>query len=138
MNNLQRLKLKEMISNNNVEDHTNEIRKLKHSDLIKDDITKMIKLKEEGKLSEAGSKCNFLFNNYTLIYNKLLNNNLDINIMYRFLDILKNIEDGKLDQHEGSYLVGEFLKKIFIDTKIDTDTPSYRKSKISWKEYKDN
>ena len=36
--------------------------------------------------------------------------------MDSFLNILKRIEDGELDQHEGSYLVGKYLKELYIDS----------------------
>ena len=36
----------------------------------------------------------------------------------QFLSILKDIEDGKLDESDGSYKVGSILKKIYIDSAI--------------------
>jgi hypothetical protein len=34
------------------------------------------------------------------------------------IQILRDIEDGKLDQHEGSFEVGKILKKIYIDSAL--------------------
>jgi hypothetical protein len=34
------------------------------------------------------------------------------------LDILKKIEDGQLDQHEGSFMVGTILKDIYVDSAL--------------------
>ena len=34
------------------------------------------------------------------------------------MDILKQIEDGKLDQHEGSFLVGSILKELYVDSAL--------------------
>ena len=62
------------------------------------------------------SQCSFLFNNYTDIYNKIKNDTLNLSIMDNFLNILKRIEDGELNQHEGSYLVGKYLKELYIDS----------------------
>ena len=80
----------------------------------------------------------FLFKNYTLIYNKLLKNDLDIKILYTFLDVLETIENGTRDQHEASYEIGLLLKKIYIDKKID-DTSANQfivpTNNISWKQY---
>ena len=67
------------------------------------------------------SQCKFLFNNYTDIYNKVKNDNLNLAIMEKFLDILKQIEDGELNQHEGSYLVGKYLKEMYIDSALRQD-----------------
>ena len=65
-------------------------------------------------------QCNFLFNNYTDLYNKIKNDNLDLTILEKVLDILKKIEDGELNQHEGSYLVGKYLKEMYIDSALKT------------------
>jgi hypothetical protein len=142
MNDDQRLKLHEMITENNVQDNTDKIKSLKHSDLIRKDVDTllsiMLKLKTDDykTLDEACiQQCNFLFMNYTNIYNKLLKNQIDIGILYKFLDCLKSIEDGKKNQHEGSYEIGLLLKSIYIDTKI-YDEPKLRECKnITWNEY---
>jgi|TARA_B110000259_G_C13670886_1_gene264276 hypothetical protein len=78
--------------------------------------------------------------NYTLIYNKLLKNDLDIKILYKFLDVLETIENGTSDQHEASYEIGLLLKKIYVDKKLE-DAPNNFVSptkNISWKKYYNN
>ena len=60
------------------------------------------------------NKCSFLYTNYTHIFNKLLKDRLDINLFNRFLNILEKIETGDYDQHDGSYKVGELLKKYIL------------------------
>ena len=97
------------------------------------------------------NQCSFLFNNYTDLYNKIKNDNLNLNILHRFLDILKKIEDGDLDQHEGSYLVGQYLKEMYIDSamrqqekheahdkkkKVPKKPPRTEEKKISYKDFK--
>ena len=63
------------------------------------------------------------------------------------LDVLRQIEDGKVDQHEGSVLVGKILKELYVDSAlkrcnainetIDTPETTYADAKtISWKQYK--
>ena len=44
--------------------------------------------------------------------------NESANIFNKFLDVLKRIEDGELDQHEGSFMVGTLLKELYIDSAI--------------------
>jgi hypothetical protein len=75
----------------------------------------------------------------------LVKDELDINILNRLLDVLKRIEDGLVDQHEGSVAVGTILKEMYVDSALkhsnniaDTSTPAvYSESKaISWKQYK--
>jgi hypothetical protein len=142
MNDDARLKLHEMITENNVQDNTDKIKHLKHSELIRKDVDTLLsiilKLKTDDykTLDKACiQQCNFLFINYTNIYNKLLKNQIDIEILYKFLDCLKSIEDGIKNQHEGSYEIGLLLKSIYIDPKI-YDEPIIRECKnISWNEY---
>ena len=142
MNDDARLKLHEMITENNVQDNTDKIKRLKHSELIRKDVETllsiMLKLKTDDYKTLDNAciqECNFLFINYTNIYNKLLKNQIDIEILYKFLDCLKSIEDGTKNQHEGSYEIGLLLKSIYIDPKI-YDEPLTRECKnITWKEY---
>ncbi len=126
MNPTERLKLQEMIKANNVEDQTNKIRQLKHSNLIRQDISSYLQLakKYPGSHNKEFFKqtciknCNFLFNNYTDIYNKMVKNELNLNIMMQFVDVLSEIEEGRMDQHEGSFRVGKILKELYIDTAL--------------------
>jgi hypothetical protein len=124
MDDKQRLQLQNMIKTNNTEDQTEFIRNIKHSQLIRNDVNNMIMIKNKYKgdddkiHQECVSECHFLFTYYTDIYNKIRKDELDIQIMNKFLDILKQIEDGKLDQHEGSFLVGSILKELYVDSAL--------------------
>ena len=37
---------------------------------------------------------------------------LNLNILRKFIDTLREVEDGALDQHEASVKIGEILKPI--------------------------
>jgi len=63
-------------------------------------------------------KCQFIFNHYTDIFNKVKKDEIDLNILLRLLNVLHSIEEGELDQHEGSFEVGKLLKKIYIDSAL--------------------
>jgi hypothetical protein len=124
MDDIQRLHLQKMIKANNTEDYTESIREMKHSGLIRDQVNSMILLKakyrddpEQFNL-ECMNDCNFLFTCYTDIYNKIKKDEIDLNILFKFLDVLKKIEDGELDQHEASFLVGTILKELYIDSAL--------------------
>jgi len=157
LNPQQRLDLAALIKANETDDCTEEIRSKKQSLLIKNDVKHMILLKQKyERLSKSNpnefdaicvKQCNFLFNNYTDLYNKIINDNLDLAILERFLAILKKIEDGELDQHEGSYLVGNYLKEMYIDSALKTGSKMEDKKgskkqfinaekKISYKDFK--
>tara|TARA_B100001769_G_scaffold275313_2_gene277116 strand:+ start:297 stop:770 length:474 start_codon:yes stop_codon:yes gene_type:complete len=156
MNNTESLQLKKMINENNVKDYTNDIREKKHSELIRNDVTKMIELKQKySRLMSSNpkqfdniitSQCSFLFNNYTDIFNKVKKNEINLDTLWNLLNILKKIEDGNIDQHAGSYEVGKLLKKIYIDSSIMKENNKSHKSKktkkppkknISWSEFKE-
>ena len=47
MDTLDRLNLNKMIDANNVQDCTNEIREKKHSDLIRQDVSRLVSLKKK-------------------------------------------------------------------------------------------
>jgi hypothetical protein len=144
MNPEQRIKLNELIKANNSVDNTSLIRELKHSSKIWDDVKKMVLLKQGKEWQDVESKCmseaNFLYTNYTMIFNRLLRDRIDITILYQFLNVLKDIEDGKLDQHEASFQIGTLLKQMYIDPKLDEiKEPTYIKGQtISWQEFKKN
>lgn len=124
MDDKQRLQLQNMIKANNVEDQTDFIRNLKHSQIIRNDVNNMILIKskyrgDDNKIhEECVNECNFLFTYYTDIYNKIRKDEIDIGILNKFLDVLRRIEDGELDQHEGSFLVGSILKELYVDSAL--------------------
>ena len=124
MDDNQRLQLQNMIKANNVDDQTDFIRNLKHSQIIRDEVNNMIMIKakfrgDDAKIhEECVNDCNFLFTYYTDIYNKVRKDEIDIGILNKFLDVLKRIEDGELDQHEGSFFVGSLLKELYVDSAL--------------------
>jgi hypothetical protein len=156
MDDNQRLQLQKMIKANNVEDQTNLIRELKHSHLLQNDINALLKLKvkynnnSDAIQLSAPNECNFLFTYYTDIYNKIKKDEIDLKILNRFLNVLRQIEDGEIDQHDGSFIIGTLLKEIYVDSalkKADKLNEEHEKEKeqektlepainISWKEYK--
>lgn len=155
MNDDQRLHLQNMISANNVVDQTELIRELKHSIILREEIDKLVLIREkysgdqDSIVLEAMTECSFLFTYYTDIYNKIRKDEIDLNILNKFLDVLKDIEDGNLDQHEASFKVGTLLKEIYIDSALrkaeklnaenEDKEPEYKgpQLEISWKEFKE-
>ena len=126
MDNSERLKLKEMIKANNTEDFTEKIRTLKHSDKIRADVQSYFELcrkypkshKDRFFQESCNKKCAFMMKNYTDIYIKMIKNELNLEILNSLLNVLKEIEDGNMDQHEGSFKVGKVLKELYIDTAL--------------------
>ena len=102
MDDAQRLQLQKMLSANQVEDCTDKIRSVKHSKQIRNDVETLLKLKREySRLAKSNyeqfekmctSRCTFLFNNYTDIYNKVIKDELNLLILDKRLDKLEDIE----------------------------------------------
>jgi hypothetical protein len=150
MNDNERLQLNKMIQTNNVVDQTELIRRLKHSQILRSNINNLIELKtkyDDAEMLhlEAMHECSFLFTYYTDIYNKIRKDEIDLNILNDFLDVLRKIEEKELDQHEGSFEVGTLLKKIYVDSalrkaeKINNEIKTELikpQISVSWKDYK--
>lgn len=136
----ERIDLKRLLNENECEDNTEHIRKIKHSSKIQTDIHQFGYLKnlffgslpsDLTKLTIEMSKqkqidfenlvqanCNFLYTTYPDIYKRMIKDELDLRIMVRLIEVLKMIEDNKTDQHEASVLFGRVLKEMYIDSAI--------------------
>lgn len=152
----EKIDLKKLMSNNtDYIDNTNNIRNLKHSKKIFNDLKKMDYIKGQQNFStltddileKCKIECNFLFNNYTDIFNKYYNDEVDVNILAKLLKILELIENNKVDQHEGSVMAGKILKEMYIDSSLkysekkdkeyESEKPIINSGlKVSWKDYK--
>lgn len=155
MNDKERLQLSKMIKANDVENVTESIREKKHSSLIEKDIKTMMMIKREFSLINKPeffdlmleTRCAFLHEHYTDIFNRLKKDELNLDIMSKFLDVLKRIENSDIDQHEGAFLIGKYLKEIYIDSalqrgeKLDEKFSKTNETKeapknITWNQFK--
>ena len=128
LNDSERLNLDKMIKEYNADDNTNKIRELKHSKQIRDNVERLINLKkkynrmiltDKKKFEKlAVSHCNFLFNNYTNIFNRLIKDEINVQILYKFIEKLSDIEEGITDQHTASVEIGKILKELYIDSAL--------------------
>jgi len=141
-----------------IDDNTDQIRCLKHSVRIMEDIRTFAHFKQDHEaLREsdpdryndlAGYACAFLKEHYLDIFQRMLRNEIDYNILLRMLAVLRRIEDGNVDQHEGSVEVGKILKELYVDSalrrgqnldeKYADDKPVVHDgmSGVSWRDYK--
>jgi hypothetical protein len=151
-----RLKFNELLKESDAADNTEKIRKLKHSSKIKEQVSIMMDIKR--KYSRLDKKtldnmihtqCNWLFTHYFNLFNKLKKDELNIQILGQFVNALKAVEVGDMDQHEASVKVGQILKKLYIDSALKKDKkeeakrerqrkkkPVNRKAKLTWDQYK--
>ena len=151
-----RLKFNELLKESDASDNTEKIRKLKHSSKIKEQVSIMMDIKRRySRLDKKtldkmiDTQCNWLFTHYFNLFNKLRKDELDIQILGQFVNALKAVEDGDMDQHEASVRVGQILKKLYIDSALKKDKkeearrerqrkkkPVNRKAKLTWAQYK--
>ena len=162
MNSMDRLQLEKMIQANDAADNTSQIRELRHSMRIHEDVGTLLNLKRDyARLARTHpdqfdmmcvKRCAFLFNTYTDIFNKVKKDEIDLTILGKLLGVLKLIEDGKVGQHEASVEVGQLLKEIYIDSALKKSDKLEKQhsgssssssssnlpapKKISWKQYK--
>lgn len=162
ISNQERIDLKRLVQQTpECEDNTERIRKLKHSTKIQNDVNKFWKFKKEnmkmyqeniGQFEiEAQAVADFLYLNYTDLFRRLIKDELNLGILAKFLHVLKAIEDGKVDQHEGSVLIGKILKEMYLDSAVrhgenldkkyaaesgEENMPKNTGQTISWREYK--
>lgn len=156
MNDTERLNLQKMIKANDAENNTGLIRDLKHSKIILKEVDELLKIKRENpRMAKSNpdkfdnlcvNKCQFLFKYYTDIFNKVKKDEISLQILLRLINVLYDIEEGNVDQHEGSFEVGKLLKEIYIDSalkkadKLNAETGEIEKKEpeenISWTQYK--
>lgn len=153
----QKLQLQDMIQANGTQDQTDLIRNLKHSRILRSEVDNLLLIRAKYRNespefinNECMNECNFLFTYYTDIYNKVRKDEIDLAILNRFFDMLEQVENGLLNQHEASFQVGTILKELYVDSalkkaeKLDALTPveshAFRApiNNMSWSEYKKN
>jgi hypothetical protein len=150
MNKNEVLKLNDMIREGDCVDNTDMIRELKHSVLITKNVTTILQIKKKYKSNdtidlklldeECLKECRFLFDNYTSIYNKILRDQIDLSVFYKFLYYLKKIEDGELTFYQASYEIGTLLKSMYVDPIIEEKEKNIERERnvkpITWNEFK--
>jgi hypothetical protein len=151
----EHLDLKKLLRESEATDNTEHIRSVKHSMKIRDDVLAVTKLKETCPKEQLSIKAievaPFLHKTYPDIFKKVVDDELDLEIMSRLLLILKLIEDQRVDQHEASVMVGKILKELYVDSalkkckKMDEAQsegegevqPTFAEEKpISWKQWR--
>jgi hypothetical protein len=146
MDKANREKLNEILKDNDdVVDNTSFIREQKYSEKIKLDVEKLLifrsknqtLMKNDVQKYEELLKCEcfFLSTNYPEIFSKLKEDTLDMKLMFKMIEIYRDIEDGKLDQHEASFKIGSILKKIYVDTVINTNENIKPSKKITYSQW---
>ena len=153
----QGLDMKALMESDDYVNNTDRIRELKHSENILEDIGKLCEIRkknpnmrmmdEQGYNELCRNTTPFLYNHYTDIFNKVVKDELNMEMMVRFIFILKQIEDGVIDQYDASVKVGTILKEMYVDSAMrrgdnldklhESEAPTFVEPvKMSWAEFK--
>ena len=136
------------------QDNTHYLRNVQNSAKIRNDILNMERCKQSYQGDRDSdefrelciTKCRFLYDEYTYIFNKMLKGVIDLKIMFTLLQVMQDIETEKINQEEGSVLVGRILKELYLDCatrEAEKRDEIYDKEKVeplqgkamSWKEW---
>lgn len=129
MNAEERLNLKKMLAQNqDYVDHTEDIRRVKHSGLLLDSLRDIEKLKRANQELRATNYQGFeelcreaaplMYKLYTDLFHKLVKDELNLVILVKLIRVLELIEQDRIDQNEGSAMVGKMLKEMYVDSAI--------------------
>lgn len=141
MNEKQKHVLNQILSENDVYDPTEAIRHFKHSQIIRKEVQTLQTLMEEYKDDPEGLEfnctvdCAFLHTYFNDLLQKLKSGEYPFHVLYHMLDRLRDVEEGKKDNHEASFQTGNLLIDSYVKPKLAA-AASVPKHKISWKEYK--
>ena len=160
MNTAEKLNLKKMLAQNtDYVDHTEDIRRVKHSGLLLDSLPDIEKLKRANVELRENSPIEFvelckqaaplMHSLYTDLFNRLVKDELNLVIMIKLIRVLELIEQGNVDQNEASVMVGKMLKELYVDSAVrlgdkldklnESNEPVVQRipaKPISWKEWK--
>ena len=154
---VQGLDMKALMESDDYVNNTDRIRELKHSEKILEDIGKLCEIRkkhpnmrmmdEQGYNELCRNTTPFLYNRYTDIFNKVVKDELNMEMMVRFIFILKQIEEGVIDQYDASVKVGTILKEMYVDSAMrrgdnldklhESEAPTFVEPvKMSWADFK--
>lgn len=161
MNPQERLNLKKMLSQSNEYiDHTDDIRRVKHSGLLLDSLRDIEKLKRQNRdlMKESPEEFRIMcetaaplmYNLYTDLFNKLVKDELNLVILVKLIRVLEMIETEQIDQNEGSVMVGKILKELYVDSAVrsadnldkareadaEAPVPKQPAKAVSWRQWK--
>ena len=135
------------------QDNTDYLREERRSIKLRDEVLRMERLKRgyEGERSSdefvqlCQRECSYLFMQYPLIFNKIVKDMLDLKLLFQALHTLRQIEDGFINQEEGSVLMGKLFADMYLDAsrregdlmdkERERPEPIDGKS-LSWKQFK--
>lgn len=145
--------INDLASQHKTTDYTEMIRITKHGEIVREDVMEMERLlnAEENKTLTASEmdellkeNCNFLYTYCPDIFRFLSKNTMNFKMMYLILDNFKEIEDGKLTQHQFASKCGKMLANEYLPKNIETEEPkdssltqsTVNMKEMSWKNWK--
>jgi hypothetical protein len=134
------LDMDKLMKNADTAGNTQRIRALRHGRKIQAQVRLLQELKVSHKdmaLMDPAkydrmvhSHCDFLWSNYMMIFNRLLRDEIDVDILNRFIETLIQVEDGEMDEFDASVKVGGILKELYLDSAIKRKEKQEDKDKL--------
>ena len=93
-----------------------------------------------------------MYDLYRDLFRKLVKDEINLVILVKLIRVLELIEQGQLDQNEGSVMVGKVLKDLYVDSAVregerldkerakeqDGDREKEPAKTISWKQWRES
>lgn len=105
-----------------LEDNTDLIRTLRHSDILEREVLQLLDLQAQfgdddpGFCSAAAAECTFLCMYYTDIYQRIRKRQLNVDLLLRCIGILRQIENGTYSHQQGQTEAESLFLQLFSDS----------------------
>jgi hypothetical protein len=86
-------------------------------------------------------ECNYIYTKFPDVFDRVVKNDMNLDVFEKIVMILKLIEDGKVNQSEASALVGKLSQRLFFQPATASQPKPVQeeqevKTGMSWKEFK--
>ena len=89
-------------------------------------------------------ECRYIYTKFPDVFDRVVKNDMNLDVFEKIVMILKMIEDGKVNQSEASALVGKLSQKLFFNgestaaeqQQVEKVEEEVVNTGLSWKEYK--
>jgi hypothetical protein len=89
-------------------------------------------------------ECKYIYTKFPDVFDRVVKNDMNLDVFEKIVMILKMIEDGKVNQSEASALVGKLSQRLFFQTSATQSATTQPVATVqeevntgmSWKEFK--
>ena len=85
-------------------------------------------------------ECKYIYTSFPDVFDRVVKNDMNLDVFEKIVLILKMIEDGKVNQSEASALVGKLSQKLFFQKEAIEAVQEAAKEEaprgMTWKDFK--